>query len=172
MAAVFCLAVSTAASAQSEPRASVAGGYVFAHQQGTGEVSGTTYAAGLLAAAAVRLGSGRFSAAGEFGLSWHHNAFDETQQLTVVLGGVRIALKRSARLTLFAQALAGLERFSEPGLVESGVAVQPGAGFDFHVSSRVFIRAQGDYRWSHPNGATFHYVRGVAAIGVNLGRSD
>jgi len=170
IAAIFSLAVPTAAFAQTEPRASVAGGYVYAYQPGSGEIEGTPYAAGWLATAAVRLGSSRFSAAGEFGLSWRRNAFDETQQLTTVLGGARVALARSTRLTLFAQALAGLERFSEPGLAESGVAVQPGIGVDIHMSPRVFIRAQGDYRWSHPNGATFHTVRGVAAIGVNLGR--
>jgi hypothetical protein len=72
------------------------------------------------------------------------------------------------RVTLFAQVLAGLERFSEPGLAQSGPAVQPGAGVDMYVSRTVFLRAQGDYRWSQSGGTTFHAYRVVGAIGVRI----
>ena len=166
--AIVCAAAASPAFAQSEPRLSVTGAYVFLQQQTAGQLDPPKYPFGWLATAAGRLGGGRWSAVGEFGISYKSNDVNEQQLLTGVLGGARVALSRSKRVTVFAQGLAGLERFSEPGLVESGIAIQPGGGLDIHVSSRVFIRAQGDYRWSQANDATFHAYRIVAGVGYAL----
>ena len=167
LALVVTAAVPDAARAQ-EPKATVAGGYVYFQQLTTGELSEPAYPFGWAATSALRLAGSRVSAVGEFGISYRTNEFDELHTLMAALGGARVTLYRSNRLALFAQALAGLERFAEPGFTESGIAVQPGAGVDLYVSSKVFIRAQGDYRWSQPNDATFHAYRVFAGIGVNL----
>ena len=168
MSAVACAAAASPALAQSEPRFSVTGAYVYLQQQTAGALEAPRYDLGWMATSAYRLGAGRWSAVGEFGISYKSSVPDEQQLLMGVLGGARFALYKSARVTVFAQGLAGLERFSEPGLVESGAAVQPGGGIDIPLSSRVFIRAQGDYRWSQPNGMTFHAYRIVAGLGVAL----
>ena len=168
----LCLAVPGVARAQGEPRASIAGGYVFLQQRPSGNFDGADYPVGWMATGAVRLGSGRLSAIGEGGLSYRTTSGDERQYLLGVFGGARFAVYSSRHLTLFAQGLAGLERFSEPGLVETGVAVQPGAGLDYRFSSRLFLRLQGDYRWSQPNDSTFHAYRVVGAIGVTLGKRE
>ena len=162
---ILVAALPARAEAQ-EPRVSIAGGYVFLQQKTTGDVTDTTYPFGWMGTAAFRLGASKLSAVGEFGISYQSNDFDEQQQLMGVLGGARFALYRSNRVTIFAQGLAGLERFSEPGFSESGVAVQPGGGMDIYLTSTLFIRAQGDYRWSKANDATFHAYRVVAAIGI------
>jgi len=158
-------ALPTRAHAQ-EPRASVAGGYVYFQQFSSSEISEPAYTVGWAATSAFRLGGSRVSAVGEFGISYRSNDFDETQTLMAALGGARFTLYRSNRLAFFAQALAGLERFAEPGLSQSALAVQPGAGIDLYVSPNVFIRAQGDYRWSQPGDATFHAYRVLAGLGV------
>lgn len=168
MGTLVCATTASPAFAQAEPRFSVTGAYVFLQQQTTGGLDTPTFPVGWMATAAHRLGGGRWSAVGEFGISYKSSDFDETQLLMGVLGGARCALYRSKRITLFAQALAGLERFSEPGLVESGVAVQPGGGLDIHMSPKAFIRVQGDYRWSQPNDTTFHAYRVVAGVGIAL----
>jgi hypothetical protein len=170
--AALCLTAALPATAHAqapgEPRVSIAGGYVFLQQPMSTSVETPTYEVGWLAAGTCRLGSGRWSAAGEFGISSHTNAFDEHQRLMGLEGGVRVAVYSRTRVTLFAQVLAGLERFSEPGLAQSGPAVQPGAGVDMYVSRTVFLRAQGDYRWSQSGGTTFHAYRVVGAIGVAI----
>jgi len=168
VSAVLCVGLPHVAFAQSEPRCSVAGGYVFLQEWSAGDLETPRFPAGWLGTAAYRLGSGRWSAVGEFGVSSARTSSDETRQLMGAFGGARLAVYSRKRLTLFAQALAGLERFSEPGLVESGIAVQPGGGLDVRLSSRVFLRGQGDYRWSQPNGATFHAYRVIAMIGIAL----
>ena len=170
IAMVACLAVPSAVLAQGEPKLSLAGAYVFLAQSATGNLESPKYSLGWLAAGTYRLGSGRLSAAGEFGISYRKNSFDERQHLMGVLGGARWALTPSKRIILFAQGLAGLERFSEPGLTESGVAVQPGGGMDWYFSSRIFMRAQGDYRWSVANDSTFHAYRIVVGGGYVLSR--
>lgn len=169
VAVMGALAVPRAAQAQSEPRGSLAGAYVYLDQTATGDLGPPVYALGWMATGAFRIG-GRWSGVGEFGISAQTNEFDERLQLMAILGGARVTLYRSDHLAFFAQTVAGLERFSEPGLIESGPAVQPGGGVDFNLSSRVFLRAQGDYRWSKVNGATYSTWRAVAGIGVTLGR--
>jgi hypothetical protein len=163
--AIACAMVASTACAQTEPRVSIAGTYVFLQQQTSSQIDASAYTFGWMAAAASRI-SGRWSGAGEFGISYKSNDAAETQLLMGALGGARFALLRAAHVTVFAQGLAGLERFSEPGLSESGLAVQPGGGVDIYLSSRVFIRAQADYRWSQANDTTFHAYRVVAGVGV------
>ena len=170
IAAIMCLAYSAPAFAQGEPRATVAGGYVYLKERGAGDLEDPAYPLGWMAGGTFRLGSSRLAAAGEFGVSSRKNAFDETQRLTGLLGGARFTLVQARRVRLFAQALAGLERFSEPGFAESGVAIQPGGGIDLHLSARWFVRAQGDYRWSQTGDATFHTWRVVAGLGWILSR--
>ena len=166
-AAILILGVVPArAVAQGEPRVSVAGGYVFLQQKPVGGLESPVYPFGWMATSAFRLGSGRLSAVGEVAVSYRTTSGDEDQRLLGVLGGARFAIYSSKHVTLFAQGLAGVERFSEPGLVESGVAVQPGAGLDWLLSPHLCLRVQGDYRWSQPNDATFHGYRAVVAIGV------
>ena len=165
---VIALSVASPAFAQDEPRVSVAGGYAFFREQGPGGLDPATYPIGWVATGGWRIGSSRLVAVGEVGMSLRQNVFDETQRVLGVLGGGRYALTRSARMTTFAQALVGIERFSEPGFTESGFAVQPGAGVDLKIGSRVFLRAQGDYRMSRPNGDTFHDAR--VFIGIGVGR--
>jgi hypothetical protein len=170
LAAVIGLAYAAPAFGQGEPRVTVAGGYAFLQQRSAGDLENPAYPLGWMAGSTFRLGSNRLAAAAEFGVSSRKNAFDETQRLTGVLGGARFTLVQSRRVRLFAQALAGLERFSEPGLTESGLAVQPGGGIDLHLSARWFIRAQGDYRWSQTGDATFHAYRIAAGLGWILSR--
>jgi hypothetical protein len=170
IAAVICLAYAAPALAQDEPRATLAGGFVYLQQRSAGDLENPAYPVGWMGAGTVRLGSSRLAAAGEFGVSSRTNAFDETQRLTGLLGGVRFTIVASRRIRLFAQGLAGLERFSEPGLTESGLAIQPGGGIDLHLSERWFVRAQGDYRWSQAGDATFHTYRLVAGLGWILSR--
>ena len=62
------------------------------------------------------------------------------------LGGARFALGRGP-VAPFVQTLAGFEHFSEPGFVQKGWAVQPGAGVDVALTDRLAIRSQLDYRW-------------------------
>jgi hypothetical protein len=63
----------------------------------------------------------------------------------------------------------GVERFSEPGFVESGLAIQPGGGVDWAMGARYFLRAQADYRMSRQTGGTFNNVRVAVGGGVRLG---
>jgi len=167
-AACVVIGVPAAAFAQGEPRASLAAGYVFLFQRTAGDLGTPTYPAGWIGTGALRLGSSRWSAVGEFGISYDPSVPDEQRQLMGTFGGARVAVWSNKRMTLFAQFLAGFERFSEPGLTESSAAVQPGGGFDIHLSSRLFLRVQGDYRWSQPHDATFHTFRVVGGIGIRI----
>jgi len=157
------------AAAQSEPPMTVAGGYSSLREQGPGGFEPATYPIGWLVAGSHRVGSGRLAGVGEFGVNSRDNVVGEWQRLLGILGGAKFALVRSARMALFAQALAGVERFSEPGFVESGLAIQPGAGLDWAMGSRCFLRVQGDYRLSRQTGGTFNNVRVAVGGGVRIG---
>ena len=173
IAVVSGCAFARPAFAQAEPRMTVAGAYAFLQQQTAGDLNATPYAIGWAGAFTHRMGGSRWSAAGELSMNFRINEFedfDETQTLLSGLGGARYALFKNNRITLFAQTLAGFERFSEPGFSEIGPAVQPGGGLDLYVSPTVFIRVQGDYRWSQANDATYHAYRIVAGMGVAIGR--
>jgi hypothetical protein len=96
----------------------------------------------------------RLSLAGEAGSQTRSTITDETQRVTAILGGPRFALT-AGRLAAFGQMLIGMERFTEPGLTESGLAIQPGGGVDFWITPAIGARAQTDYRWAHEGGDTY-----------------
>ena len=90
------------------------------------------------------------------------------RNLFAVMGGVRFALSRGSRLTTFVQGLVGVERFSEPGFSESGLAIQTGGGADLRLWPKVFLRAQADYRFSKPPSGNFNDVRVFVGAGVAI----
>jgi len=157
------------AFAQDEPRMTLAGGYSFVREQGPGGFEPATYPTGWMVAGSHRIGSGRLAAIGEFGLNGRDNVVGERQRLVGMFGGAKMGMLRSARMALFAQALVGVERFSEPGFVESGLAIQPGAGVDWALGARYFLRVQGDYRVSWQTGGRFNNVRVAVGGGVRIG---
>lgn len=167
-AGILCGAAVRPASAQGEPRTTVAGGYTYLREQGPGGFEAVNYPVGWVVTGSQRLGSGRLSGVGEFGISSRENSVDETQRLVAILGGARFGLLASARMLVFAQALVGVERFSEPGLTESGLAIQPGAGLDWTMWSRYFLRVQGDYRVARQTGGTFKELRAFVGAGVRI----
>jgi hypothetical protein len=65
--------------------------------------------------------------------------------------------------------LGGVERFSEPGFVESGPALQIGAGLDVSIGSRLGVRVQGDWRLSQQNDTTYKEVRAAVGLTFRLG---
>ena len=82
------IGVPAAAFAQGEPRASLAAGYVYLFQRTAGDLGTPTYPAGWLGTGALRLGSGRWSAVGEFGIS---------DKLGDGADGLRVELKKRLR---------------------------------------------------------------------------
>ena len=157
------------AAAQGEPPTTIAGGYAYVREQGPGGFEPATYPVGWLASGSHRIGSGRLEGVGEIGVNERDNVVGERQRLIGILGGARFGVVRSPRLALFVQALLGVERFSEPGFVESGLAIQPGGGVDWALSARYFLRAQADYRMSRQTGGTFNNIRVAVGGGVRLG---
>jgi hypothetical protein len=158
----LCAPIPAAAQPVAGPH--VFGGVSILRDLGTEDVAATTYDRGWLAAAGVPLPWWGLDVAGEVGMNSRTNIVDETQRLSAVLGGVRMNLLRASRLTVFGQALAGIEWFSEPGFDESGPAFQPGAGVDVSIWSRLGARAQVDWRLSKQNGDSYKEVR--LAVGV------
>ena len=145
MALLMTAGVAGTAVAQDAPRATLAGGYTWLREQGPGGFDPETYPSGWAAAVTFRV-AGRVSAVGEVGVSTRTNLFDEHIRLLGALGGARFDVVRAGRIDVFVQALAGIERFSEPGLSESGLALQLGAGTDIPAWSSWFARIQADYR--------------------------
>ena len=171
LAAMLTLpATAVPASAQQEPPTSIAGAYTAVREQGPGGFEPATYPAGWLVTGSHRIGIGRLSAVGELAVSRRENFFGETQQLVGLLGGASHPLLSTRRMTLFGQALVGLEKFSEPGFTESGLAIQPGVGLDWAIGARLFVRAGADYRLARQTGGTFKELRGIVGAGVRLGR--
>jgi hypothetical protein len=161
---LLALCAPSLAAAQPVAGPHVFGGVSILRDLGTEDVAATTYDRGWLAAAGVPLPWWRLDVAGEVGMNSRTNIVDETQRLSAVLGGLRMNLLRASRLTVFGQALAGIEWFSEPGFDESGPAFQPGAGVDVSIWSRLGARAQVDWRLSKQNGDSYKEVR--LAVGV------
>jgi len=155
------------AAAQEASRGDVFAGVSAVRDLGTEDVPSVDYGRGWVVAAGVRLPWWRLTAVGDLSQHSRSNIVEETQQLLAVLGGVRGDLVRASRLTVFVQALAGLERFTEPGFEESGPAFQPGAGVDVRLWSRLGARAQTDFRLSRQAGATYREVR--VSVGVVAG---
>ena len=157
-AIVVTCAIAGPALAQDAPRATIAGGYTYLREQGPSGFDPETYSKGWAAAVSYRV-AGRLSGIGEIGVSYRTNSFDECAKLLGGFGGVRYDVFRLGRSTVFAQALAGVERFSEPGFSESGFAMQVGAGIDVPIRSAWFGRIQADYRRASQTAGNFNEVR-------------
>jgi hypothetical protein len=170
-AIVFALAVGLAvtlapasASAQASSVTTVAGGYSHLRDLGANEAPAQDYR-GWMASVTRQLGTSRIGIAGEVTTNSDKNIVDETQRLTAVLGGVRFRLLGTARLEVFARALAGIERFSEPGFDATGFAFQPGGGVDVRLAGPMGLRAQTDYRVVREGGSTFNELLiGIGAV--------
>jgi len=144
-------------------------GYSPLRDLGTDDVPATDYTRGWVAAVGIPLPWWQLMAAGEVGMNQRTNVVDEAQQLFAALGGVRMNVWRASRVALFAQALAGIERFSEPGFDESGPAIQPGGGVDIAIWSRLGARTQLDWRFSQQNGASYQALRLAVGVVFRLG---
>lgn len=135
-------------------------GYAYLHEQ----PDSNTYPNGWVASGAGRL-LGRLMVVGEVGGNYRKNLVDETQRLHAFLGGVRYRIGGGSRAGAFVQGLAGIERFTEPGLTQTGFAIQPGGGFDLRLVRSLGVRAQADYRIAKQDDVTFKETRvSVAAV--------
>ena len=102
---------------------------------------------------------------GEVGGNYRKNLVDETQRLHAFLGGLRYRIAGGSRAGAFVQGLAGIERFTEPGLTQTAFAFQPGGGIDLRLVRSVGVRAQVDYRIAKHDDTTFKESRiSVAAV--------
>jgi hypothetical protein len=155
-----------AAAQTAEPARQIAGSYGYLYEHGVGGGPSATYPKGWFVTFDQRL-TGRFAAVGEVGGSYRSNAGIETQSLYGFFGGARVRLFRLGMVRVFAQGLAGVERFSEPGFSEHGFAVQPGGGADIPLTHRLDVRVQGDYRAAHQEGVWIH--EGRFGIGLSIG---
>lgn len=169
-ALVVCAVVAAPAAGQTVDRANIGVAYSYLHESGTGGGAASTYSVGWVASAASGMGKGKLAIVAEAGANYRKNVVGERQQLWGVLGGARVALWRKSRTTAFAQALAGMERFSEPGFTESGLAFQPGAGVDYWFGGKLGLRLQGDLRIAREEGVTFREFRFAAGVVFGLGK--
>jgi hypothetical protein len=142
----------------------VSAGYSYLREQGTGGQPASIYDKGWVAAVTRRMGRSRIAVVGEVGGSYRLDAFKERQSLYSVLGGVRFPLIHVGRFATFAQALAGVEFFSQPGFKEHGMAFQPGAGLDLPMWGAMGLRVQGDFRIAREEGVNFKEARVAASI--------
>lgn len=166
--AVLGAAAPAFAQSQDESRVSVAGSYAYLREQGVGGAPAVMYKAGWIADLDWRL-HGRLAVVGEVGGSYRGVQGVETQSLYGFLGGVRVAILHLGPAQVFGQGLVGLERFSEPGFSEHGLAIQPGAGADIGLGHRVALRAQVDFRLAHEEGVNFKEIRAAAGIVWRVG---
>jgi hypothetical protein len=143
----------------------VAGGFSLLRELPEGGGDGHDYK-GWVISGARQLLFDRLLVVGEVGSNSRSNIVDETLRLRAWLAGARVRLTRGARLATFVQTLVGTERFSEPGLVQSGLAVQPGAGIDLRIAGPLGARVQADYRIARQDEVTYKEVR--VAVGAVL----
>jgi hypothetical protein len=149
------LAAPRSAAAQDETPITVSFGYASLREKGPGNFPASVYGKGWALSGAHPVGLDRVLVVGEIGRHERRNIVDETQELTARFIGARYLLSRTGRLTTFAQALLGSERFTEPGFEESGFAFQPGGGLDYILAAGAGVRVQGDFRMSKQGNATF-----------------
>ena len=167
LAATLC-APSTARA--DEPYATAAGGYSFVRELGTAGSANVDYTSGWFASATRQILFARLSAVGEVTGSQRANIVGETTRLLAVLGGARVEVLRLGPLRLTGGVLAGVERFSEPGFVENGLALEPGAGIDVWLLGRLGIRISGGYRLVRAEQTTFKEARLSAGGAIRLGK--
>ena len=164
------LAVNRAAQAQAtRPSGDAAAGYSSLTDVTSDSSSSDRYTGWLASAAWPVLGR-KILATGEVGSNWRSNVVSETQRLTSVLGGARYLVTQSPRVVTFVQGQVGMERFSEPGFDESGLAMQPGAGVDVYLTSLLGVRAQADMRFSKQNDVSYREVRVAVEAVLRLKR--
>lgn len=173
--AVLCLSVpllcglaATSADAQVNATPDVSVGYGILRDV-TSDESITDPYPGWAVSGSYPFGWRRLSLAGEISSHTRDNVVDETQRISAFLGGARIALTRSSRFATFAQLLAGVERFSEPGFDESGAAVEPGAGLDVRLWSRLGARVQAGLRFANQGDTTYREARVLVGAVFDLG---
>jgi hypothetical protein len=165
------MAIGPAAARAQGPALEVAGGYSYLSELASGATPATGYPRGWVVAAGRPVGWRWLVAVGEMGVNARTNLAIETQQVFSVLGGAHFVVWRRGRLDLRASALAGMERFSEPGYSESGFAFQPGAGLDVRLWRALGARVSTDYRIARLDGATFKNVRVNLGAVIGLGGS-
>jgi hypothetical protein len=162
--AILNVAAPVHAQTSSPRRGDVSGGFSSLTDITTSDSSSDRYAGWLVSASWPVLGP-KIRATGEVDSNWRENVVGETQRLTGFLGGLRYSLSESKRLATFAQGQVGVERFSEPGFNESGVAYQPGAGADVRLTTSLGVRAQVDLRFSTQGDAHYRELRvAVSAV--------
>lgn len=166
---IATMASVTPAAAQGREPAHVFVGLSVLRDLGGGEIAETDYDRGFLVSVGAPLPWARLSLVGEAGANSRDNILDETQRLFALMAGARVGILRTSRLALFGQVLGGVERFSEPGFVESGPALQTGAGLDVSIWSRLGVRVQGDWRLSRQNDTTYKEVRAAVGLTFRLG---
>jgi len=156
----FTLGTGVAASAQSPVAGTtVSAGYSYLHELGNPGVTYGTGFAGSVAWTPVHT----VSLVGELGANFRNPA-GVSQQLFAALGGVSLAGQMGPHLVAFAQGLVGLERYSEVGFSENGLAIQPGVGVHWFFTPNLAVRGQADYRWVHAGGDSFNELRFVAGL--------
>jgi len=168
MAVVVALpATAQTTAAAAGPASEIAAGYSFLHELGTGGAPANVYNTGWTAAYSRRLGPGAHSlaAVGEV-TSNYRDSFGELWTLYGFLGGIRMPVCKVAGLSVFAQALVGLELYKVPGFSERGLAFQPGGGVDVPLGRSLKLRVQGDYRLAHvaAEDTTFKEARFATSI--------
>jgi len=147
----------------------VSGGYSFLREVGTEVTPATDYPRGWYISVSRRLGATRLAIVGDVGVN-SRTSFDvEVQRLQAFLGGVRFDLAGLSRTNIYAVALAGLERFSEPGFGENGFAFQAGSGADVHLGGRLGARVEAGYRVTRVESATFKGLRLITGVVIRLG---
>lgn len=161
--AALCLGLGRAAAAQqagatSRAVADLSGGYAWLHEQPPADAESNTHPTGWLASGAFRL-AGAMMVVGEVGGNYRTNVADESARLHTFLGGVRFGIGLWEHAAAFVQGLGGMERFTEPGLTQSGFAVQFGGGVDLKLKGPLGARTQIDYRIADQDGYTFKETR-------------
>jgi hypothetical protein len=165
LAAAFAVGVARDARAQELPLMDLAGGYSTLRELGEGVGLVDTYESGWFVSGSRRLPWSRFAFVGHIDRHERDNFVGEHQSRTAILGGARVSLLRWSRLGVFAQSVAGLERFFEPGLKEDGLALQSGAGADLRLWLSLGARIQGDFRYVRQGGDDYTSWRlGVGGV--------
>jgi hypothetical protein len=159
----LCLGLGRSAAAQQPGMtgravADLSGGYAWLHEKPPSDAESETYPTGWVASGAFRF-AGSMMVVGEVGGNYRTNAADESAHLHAFLGGVRFGIGRWEHAAVFVQGLAGMERFTEPGLTQSGFAVQFGGGVDLKLKGALGARTQIDYRVADEDGYTFKETR-------------
>jgi hypothetical protein len=165
---VILAALAAPAAAQDPARTAISGGYAFLRESGTGGNPAVTYRKGWVASISHTAGT-RLLIVGEIGGSYRTTLAIETHSLYGFFGGLRYTLTHGSRLTTFAQALVGMERFTAPGFAEAGLAFQPGGGVDITIRKRCGLRVQGDFRLAHEE-VNFKEGRVSASVVLNFAR--